>query len=1015
MLNNIAENFQVYLTGSPLLALGAVFVLGLLVSLTPCSYPLIPITVAYIGGGSAGRTRAQGFVLSLFYVLGLALTYAALGLISALANRVFGFAANSPVVLIVVGVLFVLLGLSMMDVFTLPMPQFLAGLQPKNRGGAVGAFSVGIVSGFIAMPCSTPALLAVLAYVFHKGSPVFGFLLMFVYALGFGVLFIVIGTSAATLAGLPKSGAWMVWIKRVCGAAMIIAGVYFSSTAALSMKSGGVQGDEKFIIVNDASFIEKKIGKEPVFLVFFGSWCKTCAEETPELNRLYKKYSASGLAFYGVDINDTEAKAREFIAKNKIQYPVIYDKSREKIAEKFQVLAAPVIMIYDRRGTLLYSGGDKPGKLIRHIEAALGKGGVKKISNANGKNTGGTAGVSEPRVKPVTLTERPAPDVETVKWRDWDAAAFDDAARDGRPVLLYIAAPWNHDCRNMDDLTFAGADVSPFVNDNFVPVLVDPLRRPDVAYHYFKTMPTVAFLTPGGVVMKSFGYMDAKEFLAAARAVSDGYRGNEDEANRRAADTLADLQSRQTLPGDGEPPADAPSAADSMAAERFDGDHAGFGVAPKFPHFDILNFILLRISAVPDAGAKSMLSKSLNAAARLADPEWGGMYRGAANADWASPYYEKLLTDNTAALEIYAGAFRAFGDPAARDVMVDTYSYIEKYLSPADGKGFYAAQFADVYFNKKLIPGKAFYALDGKERSEIGMPARDRTLYTHENAAAVSAYLKLSGAFGWDHARKRALDTLELLWSNAYQPARGVRRIIDDAAAGPDALADQAAVLRALLDAYEATGDSVHLYRAVTLSNDIGARFTRDGKTGYTLLPVDADARGYLKIDARPLADNARLAECFMRLYHYTGKSEYRDRASRALAAFRNSWRDAPLPAAAAYARAVALFHSHPLEITVLGKKSDERYRALLDAALAFYEPNKIILPLDPAADAERLASLPYEPQPQPTIFACVTDKACARPIKEPGQVNEKLGLFVDRFMKTGGGGPALNSGAGKL
>lgn len=1015
MLNHIADNFQHYLAGSPLLALGAVFLLGLLVSLTPCSYPLIPITVAYIGGGSAGRTRSQGFVLSLFYVLGLALTYAALGLVSALANRVFGFAANSPVILIVVGVLFVLLGLSMMDVFALPMPRFLAGLQPKNRGGAFGAFVVGLVSGFIAMPCSTPALLAVLAYVFHKGSPVFGFLLMFVYALGFGVLFIVIGTSAASLAALPKSGVWMVWIKRVCGVAMIIAGVYFSSSAALALKSGGgAGGDEKFIIVNDESFIEKKIGKEPVFLVFFGSWCKSCAEETPELNRIYKKYSARGLAFYGVDINDTEAKAREFITKNNIQYPVIYDKSRKNIADKYEILATPLIMIFDKKGNIIYLGGDKPGKLIRQIEAALGKGGVKKISQTGGNAEGGGASADEPRVKPVTLAERPAPNRDDIKWRNWDAAAFNDAARDDKPVLLYIAGPWNHDCRNMEDLVYSDAQVSSYINTNFVPVRVDPLQRPDVAYHYFQTIPTVAFLTPDGVVMKSFGYMSAVELLAAARDIVTGYHEYRAETKERAEDTLADLQARQTLSREGEPPADIPDAAAKLIAGRFDGENAGFGAAPKFPHLEIMNFLLLRVSAAPNADSKNILTKSLKAAARLAEAQWGGMHRGAANADWSEPFFEKLLIDNAAALEIYTDVYREFGDPAALDILRDTYSYIENFLSPADGKGFYTVQFADVYFNKKIIPGKAYYALNKKEREDIGMPARDRTLYTLENAAAVSAYLKLSGAFGWEHARKRAMDTLELLWSSAYRPARGMRRAINDDNIGPDSLADQAVTLRALLDAYEATADSVHLSRAILLTNDMDARFTREGQPGYTLLPSDADARGYLKISARPLADNALLAECFMRLNHYTGKSIYRDRAGHILAALQNSWRDAPLTAAAAYARAVALYHSHPLEITIIGKKSDKRFRGLLDAALAFYEPNKIILPLDPDADAARLASLPYEPQPQPTMFACVTDKACARPIKEPGQVEEKMKLFVDKFMKSGAS-PALKPGAGRL
>lgn len=206
----------------------AAFAAGVVASLTPCVYPMIPVTVAFIGGNAAGGNRGRGFLLSISYVLGLALSYAALGAVAAIMGKMFGSWAASPIVYIVMAVIFVLFGLSMMDMFMIPIPAFITSLAPKRKGsGALGAFSVGAVSAFVAAPCTAPIVLAILTLVANGQNIFYGFSLLFTFALGMGLLLVLVGTFAGALANLPKSGAWMEKVKKGFGVMMILVAMYF--------------------------------------------------------------------------------------------------------------------------------------------------------------------------------------------------------------------------------------------------------------------------------------------------------------------------------------------------------------------------------------------------------------------------------------------------------------------------------------------------------------------------------------------------------------------------------------------------------------------------------------------------------------------------------------------------------------------------------------------------------------------------------------------------------------------
>jgi len=219
-----SSNMESLISKGPFVALWISFTAGVGTSLTPCIYPLIPVIVGIIGGESEKKLKA--FTLSLLYVLGLAAVYAFLGIIASIGGRVFGLTAHDPLVNIFVGVLVIIFGLSMLDIISLPLTG--SAVDPSRfRSNWYGVMLLGMVSGFVAAPCSTPVLGSILAYAALSKSTLFGALLLFVYGFGSGAILIAAGTFAGIAANLPKSGSWMIKIKKTFGIIMLLAGLYF--------------------------------------------------------------------------------------------------------------------------------------------------------------------------------------------------------------------------------------------------------------------------------------------------------------------------------------------------------------------------------------------------------------------------------------------------------------------------------------------------------------------------------------------------------------------------------------------------------------------------------------------------------------------------------------------------------------------------------------------------------------------------------------------------------------------
>ena len=222
--------FDSYLQTSLVASLAVAFLGGLLASLTPCVYPMIPITAGVIGHANVGGSKRRGFSLSLLYVTGMALTYAALGVFAAATGRFFGTVNSSPWTFLLVGNVILVFALIMLDVISLPT---FAGGKGRPIGWA-GIFLAGISSALVAGPCTTPILGSLLAYTATTQSLITGGLLLFTFSLGMGVLLLGVGTFSSMLAALPRSGRWMVGIKKTMGVLMLGVAQYFF------IKAGGL-------------------------------------------------------------------------------------------------------------------------------------------------------------------------------------------------------------------------------------------------------------------------------------------------------------------------------------------------------------------------------------------------------------------------------------------------------------------------------------------------------------------------------------------------------------------------------------------------------------------------------------------------------------------------------------------------------------------------------------------------------------------------------------------------------
>jgi thiol:disulfide interchange protein DsbD len=209
-----------------LLSLFFIFIGGLALNLTPCVYPLIPITISYFGSQSEGKT-SKLFIHGLLYVLGMSLMYSVVGVVTALTGALFGNLMQNPFVIIIIAAIFVILSLSLFGVYEFTVPQFLMNLAGGAQQGYLGSFFMGLTMGIVAAPCIGPFVLGLVTYVAAMRNIFLGFILFFAMSLGLGLPYLILALFSGKIKSLPRSGEWMEAVKHIFGLILVMMAIYF--------------------------------------------------------------------------------------------------------------------------------------------------------------------------------------------------------------------------------------------------------------------------------------------------------------------------------------------------------------------------------------------------------------------------------------------------------------------------------------------------------------------------------------------------------------------------------------------------------------------------------------------------------------------------------------------------------------------------------------------------------------------------------------------------------------------
>ena len=362
------------------LTLLIVFLGGLALNLTPCVYPLIPITIGFFGGQSEGRT-SKLFLMGLFYVLGMALTYSVVGVITALSGAVFGTLLQNPMVILFIVLVFIALSLSMFGVYEFKLPDSLVAKAGGAKSGFFGAFFMGLTMGIVAAPCIGPFVIGLVTYVAAKGDPYYGFLLFFVMAVGLGLPYLVLALFSGKIKSLPRAGFWMDAVKHIFGFILLGMAIYFAEPLLpkvvvkyalpifmviagialffMDKKASEILGFRIFKIVfsslliagaayllwpteqkspnweyySDSVYENAIRNNEKMIIDFYADWCIPC-KELDALTFSDDKVISQAKSFTAIKVDMTKTLSDE----------------TEIVRKKFKIRGMPTVLIIDSKG-----------------------------------------------------------------------------------------------------------------------------------------------------------------------------------------------------------------------------------------------------------------------------------------------------------------------------------------------------------------------------------------------------------------------------------------------------------------------------------------------------------------------------------------------------------------------------------------------------------------------------------------------------------------------------------------
>lgn len=334
---NVPDSFG---HNSPLLTAGFSFLAGCLTAFSPCIYPLIPITLSVMGA-RVYQSRLHGFLVALTYVLGMTMIYATLGGIFASFGMILGSFMQHPLMLFTLAAFLFCMGLSSWGLFSIMLPERISTKLAHVGGqGFKGALFMGVVSGFLAAPCTGPVLASILTLIATRQNPIFGALLMVCFSFGLGLPFLLLGTFSQALIRLPKAGAFLVIVKRILGVSMMGMAIYFAVMAIGELNQHApIQKDE--VVINHATTDEELFERmlllaknqgHAVMIDFYADWCVAC-HQLEEITFVEPSVAATLAPFVGIKIDATKTS--------------LY---LERLMQRFTVVGLPTIVFIGKNG-----------------------------------------------------------------------------------------------------------------------------------------------------------------------------------------------------------------------------------------------------------------------------------------------------------------------------------------------------------------------------------------------------------------------------------------------------------------------------------------------------------------------------------------------------------------------------------------------------------------------------------------------------------------------------------------
>ncbi len=546
-----------------------------------------------------------------------------------------------------------------------------------------------------------------------------------------------------------------------------------------------------------------------------------------------------------------------------------------------------------------------------------------------------------------------------ISWQPWSDSVFAQAKNERRFVLLDLGTVWCHWCHVMEEVTYRDPTVIDLVNKRYIAVRVDADGRPDLSNRYeeYGWPATIVFNADGGEIVKRRGYLPPLPMASMLQAIID----DPTPGPSVVVETPLVASDEKALASD------VRSKLQKILLDDYDHTNHGWGTVQKFLDWDTIEYCLTE-TAQGNKAFEQMAQETLAAQLNLIDPAWGGVYQYSTDGDWQHPHFEKIMQMQAEDLRVYAQAYALWHDEAYLQAANRIRGYLKNFLTSPDG-AFYTSQDAD------LIPGEhggGYFQLSDSDRRKQGIPRVDTHVYSRENGWGINALATLYAVSGDRDCLDDAIRAANWVCDHRGLSDGGFRH--DDLDAAGPYLGDTLAMGRAFLTLYACTAERAWLMRAEHAAKFISANFA--GNPGY----ITCANNGALA--AKPqLDENVGIVRLANLLWRYTGNSEYREIAERAM-------RFLATPGAtdhrgflvAGVLLADREISSPPLHITVVGRKDDATAQRLFAAAIQEPTTYKRVEWFD-----EREGGLPNSDVEYPTLsraaaFLC-TDKACSAPV----------------------------------